>query len=1163
MKIIPDSLSLLPKAFLFAAGSAALVFAVPAVADDDDDVIKDYRLSSGTETVDSDESKSYSTSQPGYGSYEAGILIGCSSDDYVDGFETDDGVTFGAFIGYFGAYYDEYELWGYSYIFGLSGDAEFVNNGTVTFVENRDYASKDDDDGAHYLAETTGIVILSDNASFTNNGTVEVDGEIQLFLTDSASFTNNGTGCSFESIYLTDSASFTNNGTVSNEFCLHDNASFTNNGTITVVSWVDLDGNTSFTNNGTIVDSLYVEVYNDYEGYHVYYDDPEFLPEGSATVENNGTIGSVYLTVEVESYFYDDDETVTELLSSAKDWVEEGHLSFINRGTVTGSVSASSFVSVTLVQGSSIGGDLTLGKSAHVRVDIEHDYDDYYDYAGAYVAGEDELNIVLNANGGSSALIAGDLVLYTPTTLNVSLSDDSDDDSVSSMLYEVQLYDGELVLESQTLYSYSSESDDEDEGTETTGSLTATSGTFSSDGTTYTWALDTDSGTITVFSGALEQYLFVEDDDDYVTYDFEVKIDDDGNVTTSYTNKKSYRSKDVIEIGSNTYAVFDLSFDSFAGTISGSGELHSSSDVDFSGDISDFTGTLFIDDETFTVESDATLGSSARIVVAGTLEITSSRTIRNATSGSGTILVSSGKVSFATGSTGVATLSIAEGAKLSGGVTLTHDSSATLVLAGTLSLDASAQETVSASDSLNVEIASTASLDLSGVESVLRSGNSATIFTAGDTGALTLTFESGDIESFLLTSDELSEIADETAVIYSTSGNAVSLTLAGSLFTASGLHDGLSEIAAAIVSNLTYSDVEPGLYSEDDYLWLSGADRSNPLVSALLSGNSARVSEIIETASPLSYAAMIAVPVAAFEDDIHSILARTSLRRFEKFDRDEQHMQFYVQAQYMDVENDDADDTPTFDYDLTGMLAGADYRADRTLTVGVAVAASFGDADVHHDGGKIEIDNYRVIAYVSKLVVDRIALDFGAQLGYTDYDVKRKTVFGDVDGETDGRTVGAFINAGTILVISSDAHLYAEPFVGVNVLHTAVNDFSESGSGGLFKVDDFDETTIAASVGCNFSWMFDVAGTKSRLGFGVAYTHEFVDDVDIDSSLLAGDGTEYEVEADMLSGDRFSFSPTLDIGLTDSLGLYAGYTFSLSTDSTTAHYVNVGLRATF
>ena len=1161
MKIIPDSLSLLPRAFLFAAGSAALVFAVPVVADDDDDVIENYRLSSGTGTVGSDESKSYSTSQPGYGSYEAGILIGCSSDDYVDGFETDDGVTFGAFIDFFDAYYDEYGLWAYSYIFGLSGDAEFVNNGTVTFVENWDYASKDDDDGAHYWADTTGIVILSDNASFTNNGTVEADYEIPLFITDSASFTNNGTDCSFGSIYLTDSASFTNNGTMSNEFNLHDNASFTNNGTMNYISGVDLDGNTSFTNNGTI-DSLYAEVYNDYEGYHAYYDDPEFLPEGSATVENNGTIGSVYLSVEVESYFYDDDQTVTELLASAKDWVEEGHLSFINRGTVTGDVSASSFVSVTLVQGSSIGGNLTLGECTYVCVDIEpDDDDDYYDSASASVAGEDELNIVLDASGGSTALIAGDLVLYTPTTLNVSLSDDSDDDSVSSMLYEVQLYDGELVLESQTLYSF--ESDDEEEYTETTGSLTATSGTFSSDGTTYTWALDTDSGTITVFSGALEQYFVIEDDDDYVTYDFDVEIDDDGSVTASYTNKKSYRSKDVIEIGSNTYAVFDLSFDSFAGTISGSGELHSSSDVDFSGDISDFTGTLFIDDETFTVESDATLGSSARIVVAGTLDIASSRTIRNATSGSGTILVSSGKVSFATGSTGVATLSIADGAKLSGGVTLTHDDSATLVLAGTLSLDASAQETVSASDSLNVEIASTASLDLSGVESVLRSGNSVTIFTAGDTGALTLTFESGDIESFLLTSDELSEIADETAVIYSTSGNAVSLTLAGSLFTVSGLHDGLSEIATAIVSSLTYSNVEPGLYSEGDYLWLSGADSSNPLVSALLSGNSARVSEIIETASPLSYAAMIAVPVAAFQDDIHSILARTSLRRFEKFDRDEQHIQFYVQAQYMDVENDDADDTPTFDYDLTGMLAGADYRADRTLAVGVAVAASFGDADVHHDGGKIEIDNYRVIAYVSKLVVDRIALDFGAQLGYTDYKVKRKTVFGDVDGDTDGRTVGAFINAGTILVISSDAHLYAEPFVGVNVLHTAVNDFSESGSGGLFKVDDFDETTIAASVGCNFSWMFDVAGTKSRLGFGVAYTHEFVDDVDIDSSLLGGDGTEYEVEADMLSGDRFSFSPTLDIGLTDSLGLYAGYTFSLSTDSTTAHYVNVGLRATF
>lgn len=311
------------------------------------------------------------------------------------------------------------------------------------------------------------------------------------------------------------------------------------------------------------------------------------------------------------------------------------------------------------------------------------------------------------------------------------------------------------------------------------------------------------------------------------------------------------------------------------------------------------------------------------------------------------------------------------------------------------------------------------------------------------------------------------------------------------------------------------------------------------------------------------YASLIAVPVAAFQNDVRTVLSRTALRRYEKYDATKDSgWEFFYQFQYTDVENDDASDAPTFDFDLVGVLAGADYRASKTLTVGLTAAADNGDIDIHNNGGKIEVADYRVTLFASKLVADTIAVDCGLQLGYGDYEIKRKTAYGNVDGDAQSRSVGAFVNAGTILVISSEKGLYAEPFVGVNIMHTSVNDFSEGGSGGMFDIDDFDRLTVEANVGVNFAWIFTLAGTTSRVGLGIAYTHEFEDEVDIDASLIGGSG-DYSTSAVMFSSDRIVLSPKIEVGLAKGLSVYAGYTLDIGTDSSTAHSANIGVRASF
>lgn len=802
---------LVSKAFLFAAALAAS--AVPALADG-------YYLSSGTDSVSEGETLTLSVDD-GYKCYEAGILLGYDESDYNS--------DLNAFLSGVYAYEIssgryEYCYESFTYLLGISGSAEFVNNGEITLTDGWWYNYYDEETGDEIYIDGYGAAIVSGDATFTNNGTVSCD-DNNVYVVGNASFVNNGEILGACGIYLFGNATFTNSETgtveVYEEIHVSENASFLNEGSLNVSYGIWLSGNGEFTNSSALdYAGIEFDIYAE-DGSATFTNDGtidegderisvcfnfwswtegEYFSESSSgTFVNNGTInGSV-------SVCFDYDTEGNSLAGTVSDYDWSGRMNFVNRRTISGSVDVDSYVAVTLVQGSKIGGNLTLGRSSY-----------YYDDSGAGTAAtRSVLTILLNSDGGSDALIDGDLILYTPTTLSVSI----DSGSVVAESCTVQLFSGELILDTQMIYGWS-EDEEEETSSKTKGSLTTTSGKFLYGDSVYSWTLDTETGELTA-------------------------------------------------------------------------------------------------------------------------------------------------------------------------------------------------------------------------------------------------------------------------------------TLVG-------------------------------------------------------------------TVSPLSYASMIAVPVAAFQNDVRTILSRTALGRYEKYDagEDESGWEFFCQFQYTNLENDDADDTPTFDYELSGILAGADYRASPTLIVGLTAAGDSGDIDVHHSGGKIEVSDYRITVFASKLVADTIAVDCGLQLGYGDYEIKRKTAYGKVTGDAESRSVGAFVNAGTILVISSDKGLYAEPFVGVNVMHTSVNDFSEGGSGGMFKIDDFDRLTVEANVGVNFAWIFTLAGTTSRLGFGIAYTHEFEDEVDIDAALLGGTG-DYEVTAAMFSSDRISLSPKIEIGLATGLSAYAGYTLDVGTDSSVAHSANIGVRAHF
>ena len=641
-------------------------------------------------------------------------------------------------------------------------------------------------------------------------------------------------------------------------------------------------------------------------------------------------------------------------------------------------------------------------------------------------------------------------------------------------------------------------------------------------------------------------------------------------------------SSDNFELAETQTATLAGSLKVFTGTLSGTGILKSENDISFGADASAHSGTTQIVSGTFTLEEPAKLGTGS-FEVAGTLAINGVRRFANATNGEGKVsLLSGSDVSFAK-SVGVKTLSVDAGATLRGRLEMTH-SDAELSLAGALVLNADAGEKVSLGEG-SVSLADSATLDLVGNATAfsraramlsqidaLESGKKVVIFEAADID--------GDIVKFLKTDADLAIYAQDYAVVYDTS-NGLFIQVVKNAAKLSGDID-TSAFSSSFVdwafedANAAQSSLRSGFVNAEDFGKLSGGD--DPLLKAILNGNTESAQAVLERLSPKSYAAMVAMPVEAFSSDVRSIATRLEQRRYDRFAEQAQ-WEFFAQAQMNLVENDTATDAPTFDFNTTGVLAGADYRLDAETVVGLAVGAGTGEAKVHNGGGKIESMDFRVTGFVGK-TIEKCFINAGAQLGYTSYDIKRNTDYGNASGDTTGWCAGLFADAGTVITLAETTHarfrkgagdavtlskmkkICVTPYVGLAYMHTQANAFSESGSDKAFDADAISGDSLRARLGCGFLWNLWSEGVVWHLGLDMAFSHDFLgDEVDVDVTTQSGERIRETAKA--LPEDVFSIGPTLNVDVSPRASIYGGYTFNAGTDSFVNHSVNLGFRMSF
>ena len=380
------------------------------------------------------------------------------------------------------------------------------------------------------------------------------------------------------------------------------------------------------------------------------------------------------------------------------------------------------------------------------------------------------------------------------------------------------------------------------------------------------------------------------------------------------------------------------------------------------------------------------------------------------------------------------------------------------------------------------------------------------------------------------------------------------------------LHEGISSAFVAKLNEITQTT--------DGDLNVAAGTAAYRLAETIIKTPNGSLAATLNNLSPLSYGAMLALPQSGFLSDVATISARIEQRRYDNYSsfiwETKNDWEYFVQGQGMFAEADEgATDTRTFDMNTYGVVAGADVKLDAFSVAGFAVACDYGKADIHAGGGDVEAYDFRATAFYGKLIAERFYLDTGAQMGFATYDVKRNTPLGTADGDATGLHAGAFANFGVLipLMLSEDetVGLNLMPYVGLAYSYYNIGSFDESGADTALDTDSFDANSLRASIGASLALTFPCFEKAARLNVDVAYSRELLDaEADIDYAMPAVFGGEkFSAEAPAFTEDTFSIGPRFSIDLDRSSSVYAGYRFDFSTDSDTAHSVNIGFRSRF
>jgi outer membrane autotransporter protein len=329
------------------------------------------------------------------------------------------------------------------------------------------------------------------------------------------------------------------------------------------------------------------------------------------------------------------------------------------------------------------------------------------------------------------------------------------------------------------------------------------------------------------------------------------------------------------------------------------------------------------------------------------------------------------------------------------------------------------------------------------------------------------------------------------------------------------------------------------------------------------------------------------VLLAALDSDAAGDEAVTrSIREYGKFG-------IFLNGLYATGDKDSTTNEPGFDFDVYGLLAGADYRFTDQLFIGLAFSYQKTDADLDHDAGDTDVDGYGVSLYGTYYYGQFYFNGIGT-IGRSDYDSTRKVNYAvnkalndksggppitrvnqKFDGDTDADEYGFSFGTGYDFFHKG---FDFGPYGRLNYHKTEIDDYKENqvgnnidpGFGLALKIDDQNIKSLSTNLGARASYAFTT-------GIGVVtpyarfdWQHEFENDTSaIRGSFVNGGGSATASLNNILipldDPDRDFFNLSLGVASVFPHGIsaFVDYLTVLGLDDITLHQFVGGVRFEF
>ncbi|MDD5261279.1 MAG: autotransporter outer membrane beta-barrel domain-containing protein, partial [Methylacidiphilales bacterium] len=253
------------------------------------------------------------------------------------------------------------------------------------------------------------------------------------------------------------------------------------------------------------------------------------------------------------------------------------------------------------------------------------------------------------------------------------------------------------------------------------------------------------------------------------------------------------------------------------------------------------------------------------------------------------------------------------------------------------------------------------------------------------------------------------------------------------------------------------------------------------------------------------------------------------------------------------------------DYTTTGVTAGADYRLDKSWTVGGLFSYGHTDATLDHDGSKSRVDSYSPGVYASYADHGWYANALAAY-NYNSYNENRAIPFfgTTANGSTNGNQYDANLDGGYEF---RHGDFTFGPTAALQYVHLDIDGFTENGAGAAnLAINNQNADSLRSRLGGQFRYQAVLCNGKVTAAphFGASWQHEYMDNSrSITSQFSEFGGGSFNVSTSSPERESALLDFGFDTRWNNSLDLFLGYQAQVGQSDFFAQSVQAGLKINF